>query len=221
MPPYSIRSFCSVFSISRPRLTRIIENALRDHSGVFAIAGYGYFKAERPGPKSPIEITAYFPTKAEQEAIPPLPASGDTVQLTAQPSEPALRLDREPDLSGLPTEHELKLRIMQERAAALKQKNLLEQARIRQDTVAYCSSVIQIILTGLRNELAALRLSPSLTDSLSAAISTALSDLEQVIPEIIKGTPADKIELILSGLRADRIAAARMKESTSTTENDE
>lgn len=96
----------------------------------------------------------------------------------------------------------------------------MEQARIRQDTVAYCSSVIQIILTGLRNELASLRLTPSLTDSLSAAISTALSDLEQVIPEIVKGTPPDRIELILSGLRADRIAAARLKESA-TKEHDE
>ena len=214
MFPLSLRSFCSMFGISRPRLTRIVENALRDHSGVFAIAGYGYFKAERPGPKSPLEISAYFPTRAEQEAIPPLPASGDTVQPPAAPAaDPALRLEQEPDLSGLPTEHELKLRIMQARADALKQKNVLEQARIREEAVSYCSSVTQIILTSLRDEIARLRLSPAITDSLREAIATALADLESVIPDIIAGTPADKIELILSTRRADRIAASRMNQA--------
>ena len=212
MPPYSIRSFCSMFSISRPRLTRIVENALRDHSGVFAIQGYGYFKAERPGPKAAIEILAYYPTKAEQESIPPLPASGDSVQAPAR--QPDLTLEQERDLSGLPTEKELKLRIMQERANALKQKNILEQARIREETVSYCSSVIQIILTSLRNEIALLRLSPEVMESMRAAISTSLSDLEAVIPDIISGKPADEIELILSGRRADRIAASRLKENT-------
>ena len=213
MFPCSIRAFCKMYGISRPRLTRIIENALRDHSGVFAIQGYGYFKAGRPGPDSDVEIDAYYPTKAEQEAIPPLPPTGNSVQQT-QPAEPALRLKPESDPTGLPSEHELKLRIMQERANALKQKNILEQARIREETVSYCSSVIQIILTSLRQEIALLRLTPAVTDAMREAISTALSDLEAVIPDIIKGTPADKIELILSGRRADRIAASRSKENT-------
>ena len=215
MFPCSIRAFCKMYGISRPRLTRIIENALRDHSGVFAIQGYGYFKAGRPGPDSDVEIDAYYPTKAEQEAIPPLPPTGNSVQQT-QPaaSEPDLHLEQERDLSGLPTEKELKLRIMQERANALKQKNILEQARIREETVSYCSSVIQIILTSLRNEIALLRLSPEVMESMRAAISTSLSDLEAVIPDIISGKPADEIELILSGRRADRIAASRLKENT-------
>lgn len=215
MFPCSIRAFCKMYGISRPRLTRIIENALRDHSGVFAIQGYGYFKAGRPGPAADVEIDAYFPTKAEEESIPPLPASGNSVQQT-QPaaSEPDLHLEQERDLSGLPTEKELKLRIMQERANALKQKNILEQARIREETVSYCSSVIQIILTSLRNEIALLRLSPEVMEFMRAAISTSLSDLEAVIPDIISGKPADEIELILSGRRADRIAASRLKENT-------
>lgn len=207
MPPYSIRSFCSMFSISRPRLTRIVENALRDHSGVFAIQGYGYFRAERPGPKAAIEIVAYYPTKAEQEAIPPLPASGDSVQAPAR--QPDLTLEQQSDLSDLPSEHELKLRLMQERATALRQKNVLEQAKLREDTVSYCSSVVQIILTSLRQEIDLLRLTPEITAAMSGAISTALSDLDAVIPDIIKGTPADRIELILSSRRADRIAASR------------
>ena len=207
MPPYSIRSFCSMFSISRPRLTRIVENALRDHSGVFAIQGYGYFRAERPGPKAAIEIVAYYPTKAEQEAIPPLPASGDSVQAPAR--QPDLTLEPQTDLSDLPSEHELKLRLMQERATALRQKNVLEQAKLREDTVSYCSSVVQIILTSLRQEIDLLRLTPEITAAMSGAISTALSDLDAVIPDIIKGTPADRIELILSSRRADRIAASR------------
>lgn len=207
MPPYSIRSFSSMFSISRPRLTRIVENALRDHSGVFAIQGYGYFRAERPGPKAAIEIVAYYPTKAEQEAIPPLPASGDSVQAPAR--QPDLTLEQQSDLSDLPSEHELKLRLMQERATALRQKNVLEQAKLREDTVSYCSSVVQIILTSLRQEIDLLRLTPEITAAMSGAISTALSDLDAVIPDIIKGTPADRIELILSSRRADRIAASR------------
>lgn len=207
MPPYSIRSFCSMFSISRPRLTRIVENALRDHSGVFAIQGYGYFRAERPGPKAAIEIVAYYPTKAEQEAIPPLPASGDSVQAPAR--QPDLTLEPQTDLSDLPSEHELKLRLMQERATALRQKNVLEQAKLREDTVSYCSSVVQIILTSLRQEIDLLRLTPEITAAMSGAISTALSELDAVIPDIIKGTPADRIELILSSRRADRIAASR------------
>lgn len=207
MPPYSIRSFSSMFSISRPRLTRIVENALRDHSGVFAIQGYGYFRAERPGPKAAIEIVAYYPTKAEQEAIPPLPASGDSVQAPARQSD--LTLEQQSDLSDLPSEHELKLRLMQERATALRQKNVLEQAKLREDTVSYCSSVVQIILTSLRQEIDLLRLTPEITAAMSGAISTALSDLDAVIPDIIKGTPADRIELILSSRRADRIAASR------------
>lgn len=218
MPPYSIRSFCSMFSISRPRLTRIIENALRDHSGVFAIQGYGYFKAERPGPKADIEIVAYYPTKAEQEAIPPLPPTGNSVQQT-QPAEPALRLEQQSDLSDLPSEHELKLQLMQERATALRQKNVLEQAKLREDTVSYCSSVVQIILTSLRQEIDLLRLTPEITAAMSSAISTALSDLDAVIPDIIKGTPADRIELILSSRRADRISSARQsKQTTPDTE---
>lgn len=207
MPPYSIRSFCSMFSISRPRLTRIVENALRDHSGVFAIQGYGYFRAERPGPKAAIEIVAYYPTKAEQEAIPPLPASGDSVQAPAR--QPDLTLEQQSDLSDLPSERELKLRLMQERATALRQKNVLEQAKLREDTVSYCSSVVQIILTSLRQDIDLLRLTPEITAAMSGAISTALSDLDAVIPDIIKGTPADSIELILSSRRADRIAASR------------
>lgn len=213
MFPCSIRSFCKMYGISRPRLTRIIENALRDHSGVFAIQGYGYFKAGRPAPDSDVEIDAYYPTKAEQEAIPPLPASGNSVQ-ASQPAAPALHLEQERDPSGLPTEKELKLRIMQERANALKQKNILEQARIREETVSYCSSVIQIILTSLRNEIALLCLTPAIMDSMRTAISNSLSDLEAVIPDIISGKPADEIELILSGRRADRIAASRLKENT-------
>ena len=207
MFPCSIRAFCKMYGISRPRLTRIIENALRDHSGVFAIQGYGYFRAERPGPKAAIEIVAYYPTKAEQEAIPPLPASGDSVQAPAR--QPDLTLEQQSDLSDLPSEHELKLRLMQERATALRQKNVLEQAKLREDTVSYCSSVVQIILTSLRQEIDLLRLTPEITAAMSGAISTALSDLDAVIPDIIKGTPADRIELILSSRRADRIAASR------------
>ena len=215
MFPCSIRAFCKMYGISRPRLTRIIDNALRDHSGVFAIQGYGYFKAGRPGPDSDVEIDAYYPTRAEQEAIPPLPPTGNSVQQT-QPAEPALRLEQERDPSGLPTEKELKLRIMQERANALKQKNLLEQARIREETVSYCSTVIQLILTSLRQEIALLRLTPAVMDDLRSAISTALSDLDAVIPDIISGKPADEIELILSGRRADRIAASRTKNTEET-----
>ena len=215
MFPCSIRAFCKMYGISRPRLTRIIENALRDHSGVFAIQGYGYFKAGRPGPDSDVEIDAYYPTKAEQEAIQPLPPTGNSVQQT-QSAEPALRLEPESDPTGLPSEHELKLRIMQERANALKQKNLLEQARIREETVSYCSTVIQLILTSLRQEIALLRLTPAVMDDLRSAISIALSDLDSIIPDIISGKPDDEIELILSGRRADRIAASRIKNTEET-----
>ena len=61
-----------------------------------------------------------------------------------------------------------------------------------------------------------LRLPPAVMDALQAAISTSLSDLEAVIPDIISGKPADEIDLILSGRRADRIAASRSKETEKT-----
>lgn len=217
---HTARSFADYYGISRERLARIIAISLRERGGVFGLAGYGYFRAELVAPKR-MEITPYTVTRAAADAIPlyPLkgtlnPASPDTpafspASASSQPaSSPASSTP--PDV---PTKHDLELQIMQERATALRQKNILEQARLRNDTVSYCSAALQILLKNLRADLDSLSLAPDATARIRAAIDTALADLVSVLPSIIEGRPVERIELELSELRADRISASRQSQS--------
>ena len=221
---HTARSFADYYGISRERLARIIAISLRERGGVFGIAGYGYFRAELVAPKR-MEITPYTVTRAAADAIPlyPLkgtlnPASPDTlaassVSTSNQPvytsNQPASSPASSAAQSDAPTKHDLELQIMQERATALRQKNILEQARLRNDTVSYCSAALQILLKNLRADLDSLSLAPDATARIRAAIDTALADLVSVLPSIIEGRPVERIELELSELRADRISASR------------
>jgi len=211
---HSARSFADFYGISRPRLSRIISAALRDHSGVFGIQGFGYFQAAQPEPKH-LVISPYNPTKIETETIQVWPVSGREAPLTsapvtAQPQAHQSPASAPPAASTDPdSEYALKLEFTRARIDRIKQQNVLEQARLREETVSYCSTVFQLLLTNLRQELDPLNLDRSAADTLRQAIANALADLQQVIPQVIAGSPTEQIDLALSTIRADRLALSR------------
>lgn len=224
--PLSAREFSSVYGISRERLARIIEISLRDHGGVFGLAGLGYFRAELVDPKR-MEITPQLTTRAQQDSIPQYALKGRLIDLNAEPAQAAQpraavsAADPAASSADAPSKYELELRVLQERATALRQKNILEQARLREETVSYCSSAVQLILTSLRSDIDAIGLDPASAARLRAAIDSALADLNSVLPAIIDGTPVERIELELTSRRADRITAARRADQQGATrEND-
>lgn len=213
---HTARSFAEFYGISRERLSRIIALALRERAGVFALAGYGFFRAELVAPRR-MEIRPYTATRAEQESTPVYPLKGQLADVSAPSSTssgstpsgstpaPASGSTASADL---PSKYELELQVMQERITAMRQKNVLEQARLRDETVSYCSEAVQILLKNLRADIDSISLAPPEAARLRAAIDNALADLAAVLPAIIAGTPADRIELELSARRADRIAAS-------------
>lgn len=213
---HTARSFADFYGISRERLARIIAISLRERGGVFGLAGYGYFRAELVAPKR-MEIQPYAVTRAAADAIPlyPLkgtlsPASPDAPPAPLQAASSAPQFSPQSAASSdAPSKHELELQIMQERATALRQKNILEQARLRNETVSYCSDALQILLKNLRADIDSLSLAPHDAARLRSAIDAALSDLVSVLPSIIEGRPVERIELELSSIRADRISASR------------
>lgn len=214
---HTARSFADFYGISRERLARIIAISLRERGGVFGLAGYGYFRAELVAPKR-MEIQPYTVTRAAADAIPLYPLKG-TLSQASPDTTPAPRQDastapqssspQSSAASDAPSKHELELQIMQERATALRQKNILEQARLRNETVSYCSDALQILLKNLRADIDSLSLAPTDAARLRSAIDDALADLVSVLPSIIEGRPVERIELELSALRADRISASR------------
>lgn len=216
--PHTARSFAAFYGISRERLSRIIADSLRDRGGVFALAGYGFFKAVMVDPRR-MEIRPYTATRAEQESTPVYALKGKLADISAAPdsaaSQPSAAPASNPAQSNpdAPSKYDLELQVLQERATALRQKNVLEQARLRDETVAYCSSSVQILLKNLRADIDALNLTPCQSAALRSAIDDALSDLAAVLPSIIAGLPPERIELELSARRADRISASRSPQS--------
>lgn len=218
--PLTARQFADYYGISRERLSRIIAISLREHGGVFGLVNLGYFRAEMVD-QHRMEITQYTATRAEQESILQYPLKGRLSSIAAESAASGSNSApvQTPSASAdSPTKYELELRVLQERATALRQKNVLEQARLRDETVSYCSTAIQLILTSLRSDLDALRLDSSTVARLRSAIDAALDDLNSVLPAIIAGTPVERIELELSARRAARISAARATSSTSEAE---
>ena len=207
---HTARSFAEFYGISRERLARIIAISRRDRGGVFGLAGHGFFKAELVAPKR-MEITPYDATRAEADAIPLYPLKGTldvSVPSAHQPSAPAAG-SASSSSSDAPSKFELECRVLEERATALRQKNVLEQARLREETVSYCSTAVQLILSSLRSDIDSIHLDPASAARLRRAIDTALADLASVLPSIIDGAPVELIELDLSSRRAARISAAR------------
>ena len=205
---YTARSFADFYGISRERLARIIAISRRDRGGVFGLAGHGYFKAELVAPKR-MEITSYNATRAEKDATPLYPLKG-TLDVSPVAVQHSVQSQPAPAAaSDAPSKYELELRVLQERATALRQKNILEQARLREETVSYCSTAIQLILASLRADIDSIRLDPSAAARLRQAIDDSLADLNSVLPAIIDGTPVERIELELSARRAERITASR------------
>ena len=212
---HSARSFADFYGISRPRLSRIISAALRDHSGVFGIQGFGYFQAAQPEPKH-LVISPYNPTRFELETIQVWPVSGREAPLTSAPvttpsqaHQPPASASSSQAAADPDSEYALKLEFTRARIERLKQQNVLEQARLREETVGYCSTVFQLLLTNLRQELDDLNLDHAAADTMRQAIANSLADLQQVIPQVIAGSPAEQIELALSMIRADRLALSR------------
>ena len=224
---HSARSFAEFYGISRERLARIIAISRRDRGGVFGLAGYGYFVADLVAPKR-MEIRPYTPTRAEADAIPfypikgtfdPAPSSAPAAsQADSAPTPGAAAPHSTAADSDTPSKFELECRILAERATALRQKNVLEQARLRDETVSYCSSAVQILLRNLRSDIDSLHLDPASSARLRQAIDAALSDLASVLPSIIAGTPVDRIELELSARRADRLSGSSRAWSASAAE---
>ena len=94
---------------------------------------------------------------------------------------------------------------MEARAKAIEQKNLLEQARLREETVSYCAAAFQLLLSGLRSDIAELDLPAATLATLRDCLNVTLSDLVSVLPDIVNGTPVDNIELAMNSRRAARI----------------
>ncbi len=208
---HTARSFADYYGISRERLARIIAASFRERGGVFGLAGYGYFRAELVAPKR-MEIRPFEVTRAAADSIPlyPLKGSLNLDSPATQPAAPRASRSSAPEsASAAPSKYDLELQIMQERATALRQKNVLEQARLRDETVSYCSEAIQILLMNLRADIDSINLAPSEAARLREAIDAALADLAAVLPAIIAGQPAERIELELSARRADRISSSR------------
>lgn len=202
---HTARSFADFYGISRERLSKIIAASLRDHSGVFALEGYGFFKAEQVAPKC-MQIKPYHPIRAEQESIMPYALTGS---LTPRQQQPRTQVQSPAPASDEPTEYALNLRLKQEKIEQLRQRNILEQAKLREETVSYCAAAVQILLTGLRSELNDMNLPHEINAAIRTAVSNTLDDLAAILPDIISGVPQDRIELNISARRAARIAAAR------------
>lgn len=218
--PLSVRSFAKFYGIPRARLSTIIQLALRERSGVFGLEGLGYFVA-RMEDSHHMAIEPYNPTRTELETIPRHALRGDlaSTSLPAQTSFDQPESPRHPPSASdpdAPSKYELELRILAERATALRQKNVLEQARLREETVSYCASAVQLMLSSLRSDIDSLRLDLDSAARLRDAIDDALSDLNAVLPAIISGTPIERIELKLSARRADRITSARAEPDSKT-----
>lgn len=211
--PLSARSFADFYGISRERLSRITAASLRDRAGVFGLENLGYFQAVMVDARR-MEISPYTAPKSVLESIPvyklkgTLAASAPSSTVDSASPSPARPASPAQD-SDAPSKYELELRVLQERATALRQKNVLEQARLREETVSYCASAIQLILASLRADIDSVRLDPDSAARLRSAIDSALADLESVLPRIIAGEPVERIELDLSVRRADRINASR------------
>lgn len=205
--PLSAREFSSFYGISRERLSRIIEISLRDRGGIFGLAGLGYFRVEVADDHR-MEITPCTVTRGQQESNPPFALKGRLTD--SAPALAAASPSQSPASDpSAPTKYELELRVLQERATSLRQKNILEQARLRDETVSYCSAAVQLILSSLRADIDSIRLDIESAARLRSAIDAALSDLQAVLPSIIDGVPVERIELDLSARRAARISAAR------------
>lgn len=210
---HTARSFAAFYGISRERLAKILTVSLRERGGVFALAGFGFFRAELVAPKR-MEIRPYTATRAEQESTPVYALKGQLVDPSASPQPQAAQPPASPSAApasspDAPSKYDLELQIMQEKATALRQKNILEQARLRDETVSYCSNALQILLKNLRADIDSINLDPASSARLREAIDHALSDLAAVLPAIIAGQPSDRIELELSARRADRLSASR------------
>lgn len=204
----SINKFSELYRIDRRRLTRLIEAALRTHSGVFGLEGLGYFKASRPAPGAAFEVVPYNPSAHEAEELPlhPINGRGEKLSDLASPAPASLPASDEP------TAYSLDLRLKAEKVEQLRQKNVLEQARLREETVSYCAASIQLLLSGLRSELNELHLPHETALAIRDAIADALADLTSILPDIVAGVPVDRIELTLNARRAARIIDRKQKE---------
>ena len=206
--PHTARSFAAFYGISRDRLARIVAISLRDHAGAFGLTGLGFFKAVMVDAHR-MAISQYTPPRIEAESIPVFPLKGSLAPAAQTPAPPPPGQPSAPASdSDAPTKYDLELRVLAERATSLRQKNVLEQARLRDETVSYCSTVIQLILAALRSDIDSIHLDPAAASRLRAAIDAALADLDFVLPSIIEGVPRDRIELDLLSRRADRLAAS-------------
>lgn len=216
---YSINQFSEFFHVSRPRLTRLVEAALRTHSGVFGLESLGYFKASRPEPGGPFFIELYNPSFAEREELPLHPLDGRAARWSERCSAPASDPASPSPASALaaaqdaPTKYSMELRLMEARARSIEQKNLLEQARLREETVSYCASAFQLLLSGLRSDISELDLPASTLAMLRDCLNVTLEDLVAVLPDIVNGVPVDQIELAMNSRRAARILQRKQSAS--------
>ena len=226
----TVSEFSSFYNLPRRQVELAVTKALASNAGRFELPGLGAFQATKRGDSrtSPVNIELYdVHTRAPRaaslfaasEASSADQAATDAAPDSLQTDDLPLDLPQSP-FSGL-TEHELKLRYQAAKINAIEQSTALAQAKLRGEAVAYCANTFQLMLTSLREEIAALRLPPDTMNSLRAAVGNALADLEAVIPELTKGSPIETIELALSTRRADRITAARLSSLSHDREHED
>lgn len=220
----TVSEFSSFYNLPRRQVELAVTRALAENDGRFELPGLGAFQATKRGTSrtSPVDIELYDVHTRAPRAVPAFSASEASL-----PSHPATAaaLDDDQDADLFPetrsnaladlTERDLKRRLTAARIDAIEQSTELAKAKLRGEVVGYCANTVQLILTSLREEIAELRLAPATIDALRSAIGHALDDLIAVLPELVKGTPSDTIELALFTRRAERIAASRM-----SSEND-
>lgn len=211
----TVSEFSSFYNLPRRRVELAVTRALEQNGGRFELPGLGAFQATKLGDSrtSPVKIEMYdVKTRAPRTVAasafsePPRPSLASDPAAEA-PSDPASAPVA--DLASL-SEYDLKRRMQAAKILALEQSSKLAQLKLRREAVARCANIIQRLLASVRTEISALHLDDATTDAIASAVNAAISDLSAVLPDIIAEVPEEQIELALTRLRAERIAAGRM-----------
>jgi len=223
----TVSEFSSFYQIPRRQVELAVTRALAENYGRFELPGLGAFQATKRGTArtSPVDIELYDVHTRAPRTVAAFSASEASLlshPVTAAASDDDQDADLFPEtrpnaLADL-TERDLKRRLTAARIDAIEQSTELARAKLRGEVVVYCANTVQLILTSLREEIAELCLAPETMTSLRAAVGNALGDLTAVLPGIVKGTPTEDLEVLISSRRAERITAVRIAASSKLAE---
>ena len=212
----TITEFATFYQIPRRRVELAVTRALASNSGRFELPDLGAFQAHKNGEGRTALVTIeMLDVKEVRRTLPPPPSASETPQAAsrATPASSDVSASAPLDGSDLPddlfsmSEHDLKRRLMAARIAALEQDSAEKRAKLRAETVAYCANSIQVLLVSLRAELTTANLPPQSVASITAALNTVLSDLADLIPDLIAGATTEQLVSAISARRAARLAS--------------